>query len=237
MKMHPHLVVVAIVLGLAACRPAATEWTESEAPNRLRLDDAAVSVNLRFVPGSAHLSPGDAGRLRAMAARGEISASDRVAVAVGGSPGLADARRNAISAALLPYGIVTSVLPLANMPANGAVVEARRYIVTLPPCPNWSKASGTDFTNSYPSNFGCSVQTNFGQMVASPTDIVSGQPHGPANGQTEVAAVQRYLTDKVKAPIASSSTASSSGGGGGGGGGGGAGGGSSGGSSDNTGSQ
>ena len=47
MRMNPFPMVVAIVLVLAACRPAATEWTESEAPNRLRLDDAAVSVNLR----------------------------------------------------------------------------------------------------------------------------------------------------------------------------------------------
>ena len=59
MRMHPYPMVVAIVLLLAACRPAATEWTESEAPNRLRLDDAAVSVNVRFAAGSAYLLPAD----------------------------------------------------------------------------------------------------------------------------------------------------------------------------------
>jgi pilus assembly protein CpaD len=226
MKMHPYPMVVAIVLVLAACRPAATEWTESEAPNRLRLDDAAVSVNVRFAAGSAYLLPADAQRLRAMAATGTISASDRVSVAVGGGPGLAEARRDAISAALLPYGIVTSPLPLAGVPANHAVVQVGRYVVTLPPCPNWSKPAGTDFTNSFASNFACATQTNLGQMVASPADLVSGQPLGPAAGPPAVAAVQRYMTDKVKPPV----SAASSGGGGGGGG-------SSGGASDNTGSQ
>jgi len=108
MRMHPYPMVVAIVLLLAACRPAATEWTESEAPNRLRLDDAAVSVKVRFAAGSAYLVPADAQRLRAMAAAGTISPSDRVSVAVGGGPGLGEARRDAVSAALLPYGIVTS---------------------------------------------------------------------------------------------------------------------------------
>ena len=82
MRMHPFPMVVAIVLVLAACRPAATEWTESEAPNRLRLDDAAVSVNLRFAAGSTYLLPADAQRLRAMVATGAITMSDRVTVAI-----------------------------------------------------------------------------------------------------------------------------------------------------------
>jgi pilus assembly protein CpaD len=192
----------------------------------LRLDDATVSVNLRFAAGSAYLLPADAQRLRAMAATGAISASDRVSVAVGGGPGLAEIRRDTISAALLPYGIVTSPLPLAGVAANHAVVQVGRYVVTLPPCPNWSKPPGTDFTNSFASNFACATQTNLGQMVASPADLVSGQPLGPAAGPPAVAAVQRYMTDKVKPPI----SAASSGGGGGGGG-------SAGGSSDNTASQ
>jgi pilus assembly protein CpaD len=225
MRMHPYPMVVAIALVLAACRPAATEWTESEAPHRLRLDDAAVSVNVRFAAGSAYLLPADAQRLRAMAATGTISASDRVSVAVGGGPGLTEARRDAISAALLPYGIVTSPSPLGGVPANHAVVQVGRYVVTLPPCPNWSKPAGTDFTNSFASNYACATKTNLGQMVASPADLVSGQPLGPTAGPPAVAAVQRYMTDKVKPPVA----AASSGGGGGGG--------SSGGASDNTGSQ
>jgi pilus assembly protein CpaD len=227
MRMHPFPMTVAIVLVLAACRPAATEWTESEAPNRLRLDDAAVSVHVRFAAGSAYLLPADVQRLRAMAAAGAISRSDRVTVAVDGIPGLAHARQDAIAAALLPYDIVTSPSVRAGVPANQAVVEVGRYVVTLPPCPNWSKTAGTDFGNSLASNYACATQTNLGQMVASPADLVSGQPLGPAAGAPAVLAVQRYMTDKVKA------LPSSSGGGGGGGGGGGA----SGGASDSTGSQ
>jgi pilus biogenesis lipoprotein CpaD len=225
MKSYPLLAIV--FLALAACRPASTEWTDNEASKRIRLDNASVAVNVRFAPGSAHLLPADAARLRAMAATGAIQPSDRVAVAVavGGGPALAEARRDAISAALLSYGIVTSPSALAGVATNHAVVEVGRYLVTTPACPNWSKAPGADFTNSFPSNWACATQTNLGQMVASPSDLVSGQPLTPALGPTEVAAVDRYLTDKVKPPRASSSSsggASSAGGGG---------------SSDNTGSQ
>jgi pilus assembly protein CpaD len=226
--MKPYPLLAIVFLALAACRPAATEWTDREAPKYLRLDNAAVSVNVRFAAGSAQLLPADAARLRGMAVTGAILPSDRVAVAVGGGPGLAEARRDAISAALLPYGIVTSPSALAGVATNHGVVEVGRYLVTLPPCPNWSKAPGTDFTNSYPSNWACATQTNLGQMVANPSDLVAGQPLSPALGPTEVAAVDRYFTDKVKPPRASSSAGGGASGAGGGGGGG---------SSDNTGSQ
>ena len=86
-----------------------------------------------------------------------------------------------------------------------------------------------DLGNSLASNYACATQTNLGQMVANPADLVSGQPLGPAAGAPAVAAVQRYMTDRVKAYPSSSIV----GGGGGGGGGGGA----PAGSSDSTGSQ
>ena len=167
MRMHSYPMVVAIVLVLAACRPAATEWTESEAPNRLRLDDAAVSVKLRFAAGSAYLLPVDAQRLRAMAATGAISSSDRVTVAVGGGPGLGQARRDAIATALLPYGIVTNPSSLAGVPANQAVIEVGRYVVTLPPCPNWSKNPGTDFK----------VQCNSSWTIGSDVTVTATYPY------------------------------------------------------------
>ena len=224
MNMKPYPLFAIAFLALAACRPAATEWTESEAPKYLRLDNASVSVNVRFASGSAHLLAADAARLRSMVATGAIQPSDRVTVAVGGGPVLAEARRDAVSAALLPYGIVTSPSALTRVAANHAVVEVGRYLVTTPPCPNWSKAPGTDFTNSFPSNWACANQTNLGQMVASPSDLVSGQPLSPALGPTEVAAVDRYLTDKVKPPRPTSSSGGGATGGGGAGGGGGGGG-------------
>ena len=54
-------------------------------------------------------------------------------------------------------------------------------------------------------------------MVASPGDLVSGRQFSGADAQPAAAAVQRYLTDRVKPPP--TPTASPFGGGGGGGGG------------------
>ena len=200
MNMHPFPIVVTILLALAACRPGPAEFTKSEAPNRLRLDDASVRVDLRFAAGSARLLPGDAQKLRAMAASGVIAPNDRVQVAMGGSPGLAQARLDTIATELLPYGVLVTALPLAGTPANLAIVEVGRYLVTLPPCPNWSKDPADPFTNSLHSNFGCASSTNIGRMAASPSDLVSGRPVGPTEGQPAVSAVGRYLTDRVELP-------------------------------------
>jgi hypothetical protein len=63
-------------------------------------------------------------------------------------------------------------------------------------------------------------------MVASPADLVSGRTLAPADGQPAVAAVERYMNDRVKqppAPTASPFSASTGGEAGGGGAAGGAG--------------
>ena len=99
-----------------------------------------------------------------------------------------------------------------------------RYVVTLPPCPNWSKEPSYDFDNSTHSNFGCANVGNLGRMVASPSDLAAGRPLEPAAGMPAAAAVNRYLSDKVIPPGGAGGIAGGGAGGGSAGGGGGAGG-------------
>jgi pilus assembly protein CpaD len=201
MKLHPHLIPAALVLALAACHPLAAEYSDAEAPKDLRLDNATTHVDLRFAPGSTRLVARDATRLRALVATGGLMPSDRVLVATGGSPALARTRFEAIANELAPYRIVASPQPVPVGP-NQAVVESVRYLVTSPPCPNWSKRAQLDFTNTHASNFGCATAVNLGQMVASPADLAEGRPLATADGTPAAAAVNRYLTDKVQLPAA-----------------------------------
>jgi pilus assembly protein CpaD len=206
MRMHPVPLGLALMLALAGCQQA-TEYTESESPKQFKLDDATIRVDLHFPPGSTRLAPRDAVRLRAMAATGKLAPADRVFVSAGGAPRLAAARVTAISEELLPYGIVASPGALAGIAANRAVIEAQRYLVTLPPCPNWSKPPAHDFANAVESNFGCATVSNFGRMVANPADLDTGRPLGLAAGQPAAAAVERYLSERVPpAPPSSIST-------------------------------
>jgi type IV pilus biogenesis protein CpaD/CtpE len=190
--------------GLPACVPLPADYTESEWSKTLRLDPAPAQLAIAFVPGSSRILEGDLARLRATAASGGIVPSDRVVVAVAGPPSLAATRFDAVAVALLPYGIVASRATGLGAPPGAAVIRRERYVVTLPPCPDWSKpaASAGDFTNTVSSNFGCATTVNLGLTVAQPADLAAPRPVGLAAGQPAAAAVHRYLTDKVVLPEA-----------------------------------
>jgi pilus assembly protein CpaD len=212
MNSHIRFLVLPLVLGLAAC---AAEYSKSEAPDTLRVDGSESRLSIAFAGGSDHLAAGEAARLDRMVVAGAIRPADRVEIAASGPPGLAERRAAAISRELLRYGIVTQTVALEAVPANHALVSVGRFAVTLPTCPNWSQSQDYDFTNAYTSNYGCANTTNLGLMVASPGDLVSGRQLSGGNATVASAAVQRYLTDRVKPPPAV--TASPFGGGGGGG--------------------
>src|SRR5206468_6015107 len=114
----------------------------------------------------------------------------------------AERRAAAIKSELLRYGVVATALAIDTAPANRAVVSIGRYAVTLPTCPNWSQSLSYEFTNALTSNFGCANATNLGLMVASPADLVSGRPFTGLDAMPATSAVQRYLTDQVKPPPA-----------------------------------
>jgi pilus assembly protein CpaD len=203
MTMRSYPLAIAMMIAVAACRPAVSDYTQSEAPNRLTVDSAASHIELHFAARSDHLIAGDAARLRQLVATGAIQSSDRVTVSAAGPPALAERRTEAVTAALLPYGIVATAAPLGEIAPDRAIVEIGRYLVTLPPCPNWSKPPANEFANTLGSNFGCSTVSNLGQAVASPADLLSGQPLEPADGRPAAAAVGRYLAEKVVLPQAS----------------------------------
>jgi pilus assembly protein CpaD len=217
MNIRLYPTAVPLLLGLAAC---VTEYSKSEAPAALQVDGAQSRLEIAFAGGSDRLSPGEARRLDGLVLAGNIRPADRVAIAAAGPPGLAERRSAAISSELLRYGIVASMVALDTVPANRAIVSVGRYTVTLPSCPNWSQSLSYEFTNAFSSNYGCANTTNLGLMVASPADLVSGRTLAPADGQPAVAAVERYMNDRIKQPPAptatpfAASTGSDTGGGG-----------------------
>ena len=70
-------------------------------------------------------------------------------------------------------------------------------MVVPPACPDWSRASGTDFANLPHSNQGCATETNLGLMIADPKDLVRGRSLAPADGVQAAEAIVRYRTGKV----------------------------------------
>ena len=104
-----------------------------------------------------------------------------------------------------PTGIAPIPAPGLGVPGDAAVIRRERCLVTLPPCPDWSKPAvgAGDFTNTASSNFGCATAVNLGLTVAQPADLVGRLVRsGSRPVQPAATAVDRYLNDKVALPAA-----------------------------------
>ena len=87
MKIRLRLVALPLLLGLGAC---VAEYSKSEAPNELRVDGVETRREVAFAAGSAYLSPGELRKIDQWVLSGGIRPADRVQIAAGGPPGLAE---------------------------------------------------------------------------------------------------------------------------------------------------
>jgi pilus biogenesis lipoprotein CpaD len=226
-RSRPLLWASILGLGLAACSPANfgphenLGWIEAGSPKRLEVDRAAYRHAVYFDTDRAEISGFEEDRLLAFLAAVQPGARDTIRLEGHADERASDvynielaARRAAAVRNLLDdegfagVSVTSSGLGEALPVDPGSGPEAwrenrrvevvlERYVVTLPPCPDWSRQSGTDFANLPHSNFGCATQTNLGLMVAQPRDLVRGRGLGPADGVHQAEGIVRYRTGKV----------------------------------------
>jgi pilus assembly protein CpaD len=193
-----------------------------------RADLVQYGHDVAFTAGEARLTHGQRQRLDAFLARLEAGYGDRFYVVAGqgrrGEPKqaaarLAERRRQAVMAFLELRKL--RVLPLhiefgIDAPVGEAVkVIVRRYVVTLPGCPDWTGRPGISYGNAPSSNFGCATAVNLGLMVADPGDIVAGRHPGLMDGEFVARSIERYRkgeTTPLKGEGASTASAEPTGG-------------------------
>ncbi len=193
---------------------------EARAP---RADLVQYGHDVAFAAGEARLTNGQRQRLDSFLARLEAGYGDRFYVVAGrgrrGAPKqaaarLGERRRQAVMAFLELRRL--RVLPLRiefgiDAPVGEAVkVIVRRYVVTLPGCPDWTGRPGISYDNATSSNFGCATAVNFGLMVADPGDIVAGRHPGLLDGEFAARSIERYRkgeTTPLKGDAASTASA------------------------------
>lgn len=224
---RPLLLASILGLGLSACAPAVRGpdpnlgWIEAGSPKNLEVDRAEYRHKVYFATDDARISgmeqdrllafldsvqprPGDTLRLEGHA---DERATDLYNIE------LAARRAESVGDYLRAQGfdeltVTTSAFGEALPAVAGTGPESwqqnrrvelvlERYLVTLPPCPDWSRQSGTDFANLPHSNFGCATQTNLGLMVAEPRDLLRGRGLAPADGVQQAEGIVRYRTGKV----------------------------------------
>lgn len=226
-RSRPLLWASILGLGLAACSPAGLGtnqqlgWTEAGSPKNLEVDRASYRHAVYFDTDRAAISGLEEDRLLGFLAAAQPGPRDTIRLEGHADERASDvynielaARRAAAVRNLLDdegYGgvsITSSAFGEALPVDPGTGPEAwrhnrrvevvlERYVVTLPPCPDWSRESGTDFANLPHSNFGCATQTNLGLMVAEPRDLVQGRGLAPADGVQQAEGIVRYRTGKV----------------------------------------
>ena len=170
-----------------------------------RADLVQYSHDVAFSAGETRLTNGQRLRLDVFLARLEAGYGDRFYVMAGrgrkGAPKqaaarLAERRRQAVMAFLEHRRL--RVLSLRtefgiDAPVGEAVkVIVRRYVVTVPGCPDWTGRPGVSYDNTHSSNFGCANAVNLGLMVADPRDIVVGRHPGLMDGEFGARSIERY---------------------------------------------
>ncbi len=185
----------------------------SEVPEARRPEANRIQYvhDVRFAFGAPQLSAGERRRLDAFLARAGVGYGDRIHVVAGRPPAagnadarsrLAERRRETVSAFLALRLLEAEPLLsdfAAEPPLTSMVrVIVRRYVVTLPGCPDWSGRPGQTYNNQVSSNFGCASAVNLGLMVANPGDLEAGRRLEPADGEFMARTIERYRKGETK---------------------------------------
>ena len=79
-----------------------------------------------------------------------------------------------------------------------ATMTVDGVVLTVPGCPDWTKPTRVNYSNSVHSNFGCADAANLGAMLANPADAWFGRKPGTADGAVGAAAIGRYRAGETK---------------------------------------
>lgn len=210
-----RLASLAVGLVLIGCTPPADRAGLPDGistAKALNVDHVRVPHVVTFMPGGAQPTPGAVDNLIAFLRRAGLRSGDRVYLEPAAGDRVATARIGNLLHALEGRGIGAQTLPPAQDLAGDQLrVLVDRYLVVLPPCPDWTRSPIDDHDNSPDSNFGCATVSNLGLMVADPRDLVMGREMGPADADPATLAVARYRAGQPK-PLSSGGASTSSGG-------------------------
>ena len=198
-----RVALVSAGLALAACATPVEQWQPVQAPKTNTVEFVRLNHTVRFAPGAAVPAPIETRRLMNFVDDAEIAGGEEIYLDAVPTDRLSQARQASIRRLLSQRGIRAITMPAVAGAGSERLalgdevaLQVERYVVTPPACPNWSKPTGGDPTNTVASNFGCATTTNLGLMIANPRDLLSGQKPGPADADPALRAVRNYRAGK-----------------------------------------
>jgi type IV pilus biogenesis protein CpaD/CtpE len=191
MKTIPLIVLAAVAL--AACADPTAEQAASDARGRPTRADQMMALN--FAPGSARLDPSQEGEVRALVADPHGRRDEFVVVTDGMGGSIQQSRVAHVASRLSQAGarwVTASVEPSMALGPDQVVVVRSEYRIGMRNCPSYTPSTSWNPNESDMAGFGCADAYNMGQMLARPRDAAIGRSPGPADGQVNADAVQRY---------------------------------------------
>ena len=166
------LFVAAPAMLLAGCSGTQNRGLESVHQPVVSRADYAFDVGA----GPNGLAPGESDRLGGWMNSLRVGYGDRISI---DDPSRDAATRADVAATAARLGLLLSddtpitAAPIAPGTARVVVSRARAYV---PGCPDYSRMYQPDYEAHTSSNHGCAINSNLASMVASPTDLVRGEP-------------------------------------------------------------
>jgi type IV pilus biogenesis protein CpaD/CtpE len=198
MKTIPLLMLAAVAL--AACGDPTAEQAASDArENPVRADRMMA---LDFAPGSARLDPSQEGQMRALVAEPHGRRDEFVVVTDGMGGPIQQSRAAHVASRLSQAGarwVTASVQPAMGLGPDQVMVVRSEYRIGMRDCPTHVPSSIWNPNESDMPGYGCANAYNTGQMLARPRDAAVGRSPGPADGQVNADAVQRYREGRARA--------------------------------------
>lgn len=216
-----------MIVGLSACAPVGSNadmvhgWMPAGSPKALEVDKAQYRHIIYFDTDRDHIRADERDRFMTFMQTVNPTSNDSIRLEGHADERAADvynidlaARRiDAVKAFLVQSGLEKGRIHASafgeSLPASTGHQEKswsrnrrvevvlERYVVTTPPCPDWSRKSGLDYHNQGHSNFGCATETNLGLMIANPRDLVKGRKLGPADGVHQAEGIVRYRESEL----------------------------------------
>ncbi|MBS0526666.1 MAG: hypothetical protein JSS04_23755 [Proteobacteria bacterium] len=197
--MKSILLLALAALALAGCADPVAQQAVGEARYTPERADSLMAFD--FAPGSVQLDPSQEGQVRALVAD-RHGQRDEFVVVTDGFGGAMQQRRAAHVASRLSQAgarwVTASVEPSMTRGPDQIVVVRSEYRIGERNCPSYTPSTIWNPNESDMAGFGCADAYNMGQMLARPRDGAVGRAPGPADGQVNADAVQRYREGHVR---------------------------------------
>lgn len=203
MKSIPLVVLAAVAL--AGCADPVAQQAVADARYTPERADSMTAFD--FAPGSARLDPSQESQVRALVADRHGQRDEFVVVTDGSGGPIQQSRAVHVAGRLSQAGarwVTASVEPSMTRGPDQVVVVRSQYRIGARNCPSYTPSTMWNPNESDMAGFGCADAYNMGQMLARPRDAAVGRSPGPADGQVNADAVQRYREGRARGASGSS---------------------------------